>query len=94
MYIGDAVLLNVVHVHLVVSDVICVFIGDVDVVVLLELFDVLPALLLHFDAVGPLARERDSQEEQSAAEQDHADEEGVVGRRLGLVGLIAIDNMC
>ena len=89
MYIGDAVLLNVVHVHLVVSDVICVFVGDVDVVVLLELFDVLPALLLDSDAVGPLARERDSQEEQRAAEQDHADEEGEVGRGLGQVDHIA-----
>ena len=89
MYIGDAVLLYVVHVHLVLSDVICVFIGDVDVVVLLELFDVLPALLLDRDAAGPLARERDSQEEQSAAEQDHADEEGEVGRGLGQVDHIA-----
>ena len=89
MYIGYAVLLNVVHVHLVVSDVIRVFVGDVDVVVLLELFDVLPALLQDRDAAGSLARERDSQEEQRAAEQDHADEEGGVVRGLVKVDLIA-----
>ena len=57
MGIGDSILLEVMHLHLVVSNVVCIFVTHVDIVILFQLFDILPPLLLSLDSV--LARIRE-----------------------------------
>ena len=57
MGIGDSILLKVMHLHLVVSDVVCILVTHIDIVILFQLLDILPPLLLSLDSV--LARIRE-----------------------------------
>ena len=58
--------------HLVVSDVIGVLVADVHIVVLLELLDILPPLLLRLNALPSLDRERNREPSHQEPEGDHA----------------------
>ena len=73
--VADAVLVDVLQLHPRVCDVVGVLVAHVHVVVLLQLFDVLPALLLDLDPHRSLPGQGYRQPEQENAQNDHAQKE-------------------